>query len=82
MTSLMPDFFPKSFVILLQIHSYDGNLTVIFRFHSESEELIEPLLTLTGNGLTLKWNQSPTFQPGNEQVRMHVTRMNEHSINP
>ena len=54
-----------------QIHSYYGNLTVYVKFSGDGEELSaeeNPLLIISGNGLTLQYNKELSIISDQEQV--------------
>ena len=52
----------------LQIHSYDGNLTLKITFDSEEPPSEPAEAIIVGNGITLIWKKPNMLQPINEQV--------------
>ena len=52
----------------LQIHSYDGNLTLKITFDSEEPPSEPAEAIIVGNGITLIWKKPSMLQPINEQV--------------
>jgi hypothetical protein len=58
---------------MFQVQSYNGNLTIRSKFHitgnSIENQNSEPVVILTGNGLTLHWTGQINVQPKIDQVR-------------
>ena len=52
----------------LQIHSYDGNLTLKITFDSEEPPSEPAEAIIVGNGITLIWKKPSMLKPINEQV--------------
>ena len=68
----------------LQIHSYDGNLTLKITFDSEEPPSEPAEAIIVGNGITLIWKKPSMLQPINEQVSktssVKIPNISEHYI--